>query len=47
MCSLYRVFTFRPKKLRHIFRIHVLIYHLTYIYPSMFSCKANMIFEET
>ena len=44
MCSLYSMFTFQPKKLRHIFRIHVLIYHLTNICPSMFSCKASMIF---
>ena len=28
-------------------KIHVLIYHLTYICPSLFDWKENMIFEET
>ena len=38
--------TLQPNKLRHIL-IYVLIYHLTYICPSLFGWKENMIFEKT
>ena len=41
MCCLYSMFSFQPNKLRHILKF------MSYICPSLFGWKENMIFKET